>query len=62
MTRFIAGLNGGNHINIPADRMVLTDDHTGLLVYQGLELVAYVDMGAVVTAHMSNRAEARDGS
>lgn len=56
MLRFIADLNGGSHINIPADRMVLTEDHTGLLVYKGLELAAYVDLGAVLTAHMSNKA------
>lgn len=60
MTRFIADLNGGSHINIPADRMVLTEDRTGLLVYQGRELAAYVDLSAVVTAHMSNK-EAHNG-
>ncbi len=55
MTRFIADLNGGSHINIHADRMVLTEDRTGLLVYQGMSLVAYVDLSAVTTAHMSEK-------
>lgn len=53
MKRFIAELNGGDHINIPADRMELNQDKTGILVYNGQALVAFVDLSAVVTAHIS---------
>lgn len=38
MTGFITDLNGSSHINIPVDRMVPTEDRTGLLVYQDREL------------------------
>lgn len=55
MTRFIAELNGGDHINIPADRMELPEEGGVLMVYRGQELVAFVDLSAVVTAHISER-------
>lgn len=53
MTRFIAEINGHSHINIAADRMELNQDGTGILVYNGQALVGFVDLSAVVTAHLS---------
>ena len=53
MTRFIAELNGGGHINITADRMELNPDGTGILVYNGQALVGFVDLSAAITAHLS---------
>lgn len=51
MKRVIITLNGGKHINIPADRMEVTE--TELRAWNGKDLVAYVDTGAVVCAHLS---------
>lgn len=51
MKRVIVILNGGEYINIPADRMEVAD--TELRAWNGNDLVAYVDTGAVVCAHMS---------
>lgn len=59
MTRFIAELNGGDHINIPADRMEMQEEGGVLMVYRGQELVAFVDLSAVVTAHISERSGPR---
>lgn len=53
MKRFIAELNVGTHINIPADRMELNQDGTGILVYNGKALVGFVDLSAAITAHIS---------
>ena len=51
MKRVMGILNGGEYINIPADRMEVTD--TELRAWNGGELVAYVDTDAVVCAHLS---------
>ena len=53
MKRFVAQLNDGSYINVPADRMQARD--SAFCVYDGPELVAYVDMGAVVSAYISDR-------
>lgn len=55
MTRFIAELNGGDRINILADRMELDLERNCLIVYRGNDMVALVDISAVVTAHVSER-------
>lgn len=55
MTRFIAELNGGDHINIPADRMELDRERNCIIVYRGNDIVALADTAAIVTAHISER-------
>lgn len=55
MKRFNAFLNDGSYINVAADRMV-EQDHA-IRVYDGNELVAFVDTGAIVSAHLSERAK-----
>lgn len=55
MKRFIATLNGGSFINIPADRMVFNHDSNMVMVYNGQALVACVDVSVVITAHISDK-------
>ena len=55
MTRFIAELNGGDHINIPAGRMELDRERNCLIMYRGNDMVALVDTASIVTAHISER-------
>lgn len=54
MTRFIAQLNDGSFINIPANSMAF--DNNSILVYHESFLVAYLDVAAVVVAHLSDKA------
>ena len=53
MKRFVAYLNGGNHINTRADTMELIDNM--LHVKDGNNLVAVVDLSAVMAAHLSEK-------
>ena len=53
MKRITILLNGGEHVNIPADRMEVTD--TELRAWNGNDLVAHVDTSAVVCAHLSEK-------
>lgn len=55
MTRFIAMLNDsdGKYINIPADRMEINDDI--IMVYNKEALVACVDVGIILCAHLCER-------
>lgn len=55
MKRFTAQLNDMSYINVPADHMELVDNT--LRVYDGRDLVAVVEITAVVTAHISERGE-----
>lgn len=58
MKKFSALLNDGGHVNVDADRMELLDD--AIRVYRGKELVAYVDVGVVLEAHMSEKVNQRE--
>lgn len=60
MKRFIATLNGGSFINIPADRMVFNQDSNMVMVYNGQALVACVDVSTVLTAHISEETPERN--
>ncbi len=51
--RFVAQINGGDYINIPADEMKL-EDGAIIVSYNG-KLVAYVDIGVILTARMSEK-------
>ena len=53
MKRFIAIMNDGSFINVPATRMEIKDD--SIMAYNGNEVVCYADIGFVLAAHMSDR-------
>ena len=55
MKRFIATLNGGSFINIPADHMTFNTDTNLVMVHNGQALVACVDVSVVITAHISDK-------
>lgn len=55
MKRFVAQLNGGDYINIAADRMELNDSF--ILAYQGNSLVAVLDFSVVLSAHIGEKAK-----
>ncbi len=55
MKRFIATLAPTLNVNIPADRMELSNDEASLLVYDGEKLVGVVNVAALLEAHMSER-------
>lgn len=54
MKRFVAQLNDGSFMNVPADRMEVSG--TDMFVYLGDSLVAYLDLSAVLSAHLSEKA------
>lgn len=51
MTRFIAHINGGDFINIPADEMKIEND--AIIAFFNGSVVAYVDLGVCLCAHLS---------
>ena len=51
--RFTATLNDGSFINVEASKMELEDN--AIRVYDGNDLVAFVDTSAVISAHISER-------
>lgn len=55
MKRFIAVLNDGSFININASRMEIAEN--SIIAWDGDEPVAFIDTGAVVVAHISERKE-----
>ena len=55
MMRFNAQLNDMSYINVKADTMELIDNM--LHVKDGNNLVAVIDLSAVVAAHLSERGE-----
>lgn len=55
MTRFIAQLNDSSYINVLADRMIKEENM--LYAYSGGELVAAVDISAVIVAYLSQKGE-----
>lgn len=59
MRRFIAILNDGSFINVPATKMVITDDN--IIAYNGNEVVAYADIGFTLTAHIRDRKDDENG-
>ena len=55
MKRFVATLNDMSYINTPADRMEVRDNM--IWVWDGSQLVAMVDVSAVICAHVSERGD-----
>ena len=53
MNRFVVLLNDGSHMNVPADRMELKENF--LFAWRGTELIAMVDISAVICAHVRER-------
>ena len=62
MKRFVAIMNDGSFINLPATRMEMDKDSNAIIVFDGNELVAYMDTSAVITAHIGERKEQGDGN
>ena len=60
MKRFNACLNGGTYINVEATRMEIVDNM--IRVWNEDELVAFVDISVVMTAHISERGELYGGN
>ena len=59
MKRFIAILNDGSFVNVPATRMEILEDN--IMAYNGNELVAYADIGFTLAAHISDRKDDSNG-
>ena len=55
MKKFTAQLNGDGYISINADAMIMKDD-TYICVYNGGNLVAFLDVSVVLSAHLSEKA------
>lgn len=51
--RFVAQLNDGSYMNVPADRMDVEDNF--LRAWLGGHLIAIVDTSAVISAHLSEK-------
>lgn len=51
--RFNAVLNGDSYVNVAATRMEVKDDM--LYVWNGDDLVALLDVGVVLSAHISEK-------
>lgn len=60
MYRFIAQLNDGSYINVQADRMKKED--AMIYAHRGHDLVAVIDISAVISAHVSERGERENGN
>lgn len=58
--RFNAALNGDSYVNVPATRMEVDDNM--LYVWNGDELVALLDVGVVLSAHISEVGSLRGAS
>lgn len=59
MKRFIAILNDGSFINVPATRMAISEET--IVAFDGECPVAYVDVGFTLTAHLSDRKDDGNG-
>ena len=55
MTKFVAILNDGSFINIEATGMELVEN--AIRVWNGPNLVAYIDTSTILTPHISGRKE-----
>ena len=53
MKKFVAILNDGAHINVEATRMELTE--IAVIAWKDKEPVAYIEITAVISAHMSGK-------
>lgn len=53
MKKFTATMNDGSFINVEATKMELVENM--IRVYDKTDLVAMVDVSAVITAHISER-------
>lgn len=51
--RFMASLNGGAYVNLPATRMEVNDNM--LYVWNGDDLVALLDVSVILSAHISEK-------
>lgn len=58
MKKFTATMNDGSFINVEATKMELVENM--IRVYDKTDLVAIVDISAVLTAHISERGVSRE--
>lgn len=56
MKRFIAILNDQSYVNVSATRMEMVDN--AIRVWNGDELVAFIDVSVILSAHISERKDA----
>lgn len=59
MKRFIAIMNDGSFINVPATSMEIVEN--AIIVRDGESAVAYLDCSVVLCAHISERKEESRG-
>jgi hypothetical protein len=59
MKRFIAIMNDGSFINVPATKMELEDN--AIIVRDGENLVAFLDVSVVLCAHISEKKDECNG-
>lgn len=57
MKKFTAQLNDGGYVSVTADEMILKDD-TSIFVYNEGKLVAFLDIGIVLSAYLSEKGAA----
>ena len=55
--RFIADINGGSYVNIPATRMEIDDNM--LHVWNGNDLVALLDVSVILSARINEMGDLR---
>lgn len=55
MSQFYAQMSDGSTMKKPADRMEIVNE--SIRVYDGEQLVAYMDLSAVIYAHVSEKRE-----
>lgn len=59
MKKFTATMNDGSFINVEATWMELDEDNNALRVWNEGDLVAYIDVSVLLSAHISER---KDGN
>ena len=55
MKRFVAQLNDGSFVNVPADKMEIVDN--AIHVRCGQELVGYIDTSCVLMARLDEKVQ-----
>lgn len=55
MKKFTATMNDGSFINVEATWMELDEDNNAIRVWNEGDLVAYVDISVIMSAHISER-------
>lgn len=59
MKRFTAAINDGGYISVEATWMEIDENNNAIRVWNECDLVAYIDLSVVISAHISER---KDGN